>query len=144
MAFDPLSNILSLAGTVIDKIFPDKTEAEKAKVKMAELAMQGQLEELKAQVSLLVGQMNINTEEAKHASWFVAGWRPFIGWVCGSALAYYYILQPFLVWVLDIFNVNTSMPKMDVGELMTVLFGMLGLGAMRTFEKTRPENNGKK
>ena len=142
--FDPLSNILGLASSIIDKIFPDKTEAEKAKVKMAELAMAGQLEDLKAQTQLLVSQMAINQEEAKSNSVFVAGWRPFIGWVCGSAMAYYYILQPFLVWVLDVFNIQTGMPKLDTGDLMMILMGMLGLGAFRSYDKTQEiKKNGK-
>lgn len=140
MAFDPLTGLLTLAGSVIDKIFPDKTEADKAKVRMAELAMTGQLEEMKAQVGLVLGQLNINTEEAKHASWWVAGWRPFIGWVCGSALAYNYVAMPFLVWATSLFALQTSMPALDMGELMTVLLGILGLGALRTYEKTK---NGK-
>jgi hypothetical protein len=135
MAFDPLSSILTLADTVINKLFPDKTEAEKAKVRMAELAMSGQLEEMKAQVSLLLGQMNINSEETKHASWMVAGWRPFSGWVCGGALAYTFILQPFLS-----FLTGWQTPALDMGELMTILMGMLGLAGARTYEKTR---NGK-
>lgn len=141
MAFDPLSNILSFAGNVIDKIFPDKTEAEKAKVRMAELAMQGQLEELKAQTSLMLQQMATNTEEAKHASWFVAGWRPFIGWVCGCVLAYHYIGEPFMSSVLGTFHVAFVMPNLDSSELMTILLGMLGLGGMRTYEKVQEKKN---
>ena len=141
---DPLSNILTLAGTVIDKIFPDKNEAEKAKVRMAELAIQGQLEDLKAQIQLLIGQMAINQEESKSNSVFVAGWRPFIGWVCGSAMAYYYILQPFLVWAFEVFSVQTGMPKLDTGDLMMILMGMLGLGAFRSYDKTQEiKKNGK-
>ncbi len=136
MAFDPLSSILEVGGKIIDKIFPDKNEAEKAKVKMAELAMQGQLEELK----LLTGQLEINKAEAMHNSKWVAGWRPFIGWVCGSALAWHYIVMPFLVWALSIFSITTTMPALDMGELMTILLGILGLGAYRTYEKTK---NGK-
>ncbi len=142
MAFDPLSGVLNLAGSVIDKIFPDKTEAEKAKVRMAELAMQGQLEELKIQADMLIKQMAINETEAKHASWFVAGWRPFVGWTCGIALAYHFVLQQFLAFVLSCFNVKFSLPFLDMGELMTILMGMLGLGAFRTYEKTK--NGGKK
>lgn len=136
MAFDPLSNILNLASTVIDKIFPDKNEAEKAKVKMAELAMQGQLEELKAQTSLMLEQMNINKEEAKNASMWVAGARPFIMWICGCSLAYNYILQPMLG-----FFTGWPMPALDSTELMALLMGMLGFGAYRSYDK-RVQKNG--
>ena len=141
---DPLTAVLNLGGSIIDKIWPDKNEAEKAKVQLASLAMQGQLEDLKAQTQLLVSQMAINQEEAKSNSVFVAGWRPFIGWVCGSAMAYYYILQPFLVWVFDVFNIQTGMPKLDTGDLMMILMGMLGLGAFRSYDKTQEiKKNGK-
>jgi hypothetical protein len=132
-----IDGILGFAGKVIDKIFPSKDEAEKAKVEMAKLAMTGELESLKTEASLLLGQMAINQEEAKHASWFVAGWRPFIGWICGGSLGYYFVAQPFLVWILSIFGVFTEMPKLDIGELMIILGGMLGLGGMRTYERVK-------
>ncbi|MDI6785113.1 MAG: holin family protein [bacterium] len=135
--FDPITAGINAVGSIIDKIWPDKNEAEKAKIKLAELAQAGALKEL----DLLLGQIKVNIEEAKHESVFVAGWRPFIGWVCGSALAYYYIVQPFLIWALSVFNIRTEMPKLDIGELIVILIGMLGLGAYRSYDKVR--GNGK-
>jgi hypothetical protein len=83
---------------------------------------------------LTLQQIATNTEEAKSKSIFVAGWRPFVGWICGTALGYTFILQPFLVWLLTAFGIDTSMPKLEIDELMTLLFGMLGLGAMRSYD----------
>jgi hypothetical protein len=137
MALDPITAGINAVSSIIDKIFPDKTEAEKAKVKLAELAQAGQLEELK----LLLGQQDINKAEAQHESIFVAGWRPFVGWVCGTALAYTFILQPFLIWLLSAFSVVTRMPKLDMSELSVILVGMLGLGAYRSYDKR--QGNGK-
>jgi hypothetical protein len=137
MALDPITAGINAVSSIIDKIFPDKTEAEKAKVKLAELAQAGQLEELK----LLLGQQDINKTEAQHESIFVAGWRPFVGWVCGTALAYTFILQPFLIWLLSAFSVVTRMPKLDMSELSVILVGMLGLGAYRSYDKR--QGNGK-
>ena len=77
-------------------------------------------------------QAEINKIEAQHRTIFVAGWRPFIGWVCGVALAYNFILRDLLVWFLSPEQVP---PALQMEHLMTVLIGMLGLGGMRTFEK---------
>jgi Sec-independent protein secretion pathway component TatC len=71
-------------------------------------------------------------------STFVAGWRPFVGWVCGIAIAYNYVVMPFIVWIaIWIDSGAPAMPMLDTGELMTLLLGMLGLGAMRSYEKTK-------
>jgi hypothetical protein len=89
-------------------------------------------------------QAETNKIEAAHKSLFVAGWRPFIGWVCGSAFAYHYIVQPFATtiasvvsqWVELPFDV-TQLPSLDMDTLLTVLLGMLGLGGLRTLEKVK-------
>ena len=108
--------------------------------KQAELLAQA----AQIEADLVKAQTEINKIEAAHESIFVAGWRPFIGWVCGSALAYYYIAQPFLVWAFTLLEYDTSMPMLDTGELMTILLGMLGLGAFRSYDKKQKENsNGK-
>lgn len=130
MALDPITAIANVVGSAIDKIFPDKTEQEKGKLALL-------MQEMQLGIQPVLKQIETNIEEAKHQSVFVAGWRPFIGWVCGSALAYYYILQPFLVWGFSVAGIVTRMPKLDSGDLMTILLGMLGLGAFRTYEKTK-------
>lgn len=111
------------------RFIPDKNERAKA----AEL-FDGKL--LDALTSLVQGQLEINKAEAGHSSIFVAGWRPFIGWVCGSALVYNYIAQPLLFWGFTAFGVAIpTPPTLDMGDLMTLLLGMLGLGGLRTYEK---------
>tara|TARA_R100000234_G_scaffold32620_1_gene19186 strand:- start:4451 stop:4831 length:381 start_codon:yes stop_codon:yes gene_type:complete len=82
-------------------------------------------------------QMEVNKVEAGHTSMFVAGWRPFTGWICASALAYHYILQPLLTFILYSFGNEVVLPTFDMGTLTTVLLGMLGLGGMRSFEKVQ-------
>ena len=101
--------------------------------KQAELLAQA----AQIEADIIKAQTDINKVEAAHESIFVAGWRPFIGWVCGSALAYYYVAQPFLVWAFDLLGYDTSMPMLETGELMTILLGMLGLGAFRSYDKTK-------
>jgi hypothetical protein len=83
-------------------------------------------------------QAQINEQEAKHRTIFVAGWRPFIGWVCGFALAYNFVLRDLLVWFV---GVESAPPALQMEHLMTVLIGMLGLGGMRTFEKFNNKSN---
>ena len=83
-------------------------------------------------------QSEINKMEAKHRTIFVAGWRPFIGWVCGIALAYNFVLRDMLVWYM---GAETAPPALQMEHLMTVLIGMLGLGGMRTFEKFKDKTN---
>ena len=124
MALDPLTAVADLAGTVINKIWPDKTEAEKA--------------QLQAAVMIVQSQLDINREEAKSSSVFVAGWRPFIGWVCGSACAWNWLgisVAKFIA--LAAFSKTIELSPADVSEMMPVLLGMLGLGSLRTFEKVK-------
>jgi hypothetical protein len=83
-------------------------------------------------------QSEINKMEAQHRTIFVAGWRPFIGWVCGVALAYNFVLRDMLVWYM---GAETAPPALQMEHLMTVLIGMLGLGGMRTFEKFKDKTN---
>ena len=83
-------------------------------------------------------QSEINKVEAQHRTIFVAGWRPFIGWVCGVALAYNFVLRDLLIWFLGQDQVP---PALQMEHLMTVLIGMLGLGGMRTFEKLKDKSN---
>ena len=114
------------------RFIPDKNKREEAK----EL-FEGQM--LTALTGLVQGQLEINKKEAEHTSIFVAGWRPFIGWVCGIALVWNFIIQPLLLWIAWMIpelgiDMSTA-PKLDSGELMTVLLGMLGLGGLRTYEK---------
>ena len=81
---------------------------------------------------LLEIQTKINEIEANHRTVFVAGWRPFIGWVCGVAFAFHYIVMPLLLAYTDIKPV-----EFDTNSLFTVLMGMLGLGGLRTYEKLK-------
>ena len=135
MAFLPfIGPVFTVIDTVIKRIAPEKmSELDKAK-----LAQDLQLELSKADFSQAIEQIKVNVEEAKSASMFVAGWRPFVGWVCGIAMAYSFILQPFLAFLVGVYRWSLPpLPALDAGSLMTVLLGMLGLGTMRTYEKIK-------
>ena len=82
-------------------------------------------------------QIEVNKVEANSSSLFVAGWRPFVGWTCGVALCYHFVLQPFLTFVLYSFGQQITLPTFDMGTLTTILMGMLGLGGLRSYEKVK-------
>jgi len=83
-----------------------------------------------------MGQIAINMEEAKSSSLFVAGWRPFIGWIGGIALAYSFIVQPTIIWYAEFSGqAALSAPTLETGVLMNLVLAMLGFGGLRTFEK---------
>jgi hypothetical protein len=84
----------------------------------------------------LRGQLEINKEEAK-AGPFRGGWRPFIGWTCGAGLAYNFVLRPLFTFVLEYNGIPGELPALDLSELMPLILGMLGLGGMRSWEKTK-------
>jgi hypothetical protein len=83
-------------------------------------------------------QSDINLVEAQNPNLFVSGWRPAVGWVCTAALAWYYVVAPFLTWFLKLFNVQSvTIPQFDTGSLITLLFGLLGIGGLRSYEKIK-------
>lgn len=84
-----------------------------------------------------MAQIEVNKVEAQHRTVFVAGWRPFTGWICASALAYHFIIEPILVFTLAAQNIQLTLPTFDMSSLLTVLMGMLGLGGLRTYEKSK-------
>jgi len=84
-------------------------------------------------MELVKVQSEINKMEAQHRSIFVAGWRPFIGWICGIALAYNFIIRDVIAWL----SPNIMPPAIQMDQLITILLGMLGLGGLRTFEKIK-------
>jgi len=84
-------------------------------------------------MELVKVQSEINKMEAQHRSIFVAGWRPFIGWICGIALLYNFIIRDLIAWV----SPDVMPPAIQMDQLITILLGMLGLGGLRTFEKIK-------
>lgn len=130
--------IFDLGGKIIDKIWPDKTEAEKAKLKLFEMQMNGELQQLAADLELAKGQLQVNAVEAQSSSVFVSGWRPAVGWCCVLGLFYTFLLRPILIWASG-FAVEpiTPPPPLDMADLLTLLLGMLGLGGLRTAEKIK-------
>jgi len=125
-----LGAVADLANGVINRIWPDASEAEKGKLTLA-------LAQLNAEVESAKGQMAVNAAEAANSSVFVSGWRPAVGWCCVAALGYQYIIYPLLLWLVT-FQPTLTAPKPVVSDvLMELLFGMLGMAGLRSYEKTK-------
>lgn len=84
-----------------------------------------------------MAQISVNVQEAQSSSMFVSGWRPFVGWVCGISLFYVAMLNPLMQFFANMYGYAGKFPDIDTTITMQVLFGMLGLGGMRTYEKAK-------
>lgn len=125
-----LPSLLPMLGEILDRVIPDKAEATKAR-----LEMESKL--LEAATSQATQQAEINKIEASHSSLFVAGWRPFIGWVCGAGLAWAFVVAPFAAWMLVALEIKQTPPQLQIDYLLEMVVALLGLGGLRTFEKLK-------
>jgi len=129
--------LIPVLGNLLDRIFPDPKAAAEAKLEVMRMAQAGELAQLDAEVKLIAGQIEVNKVEAANQSLFVAGWRPAIGWICGAAFAFKFILGPAAVVIMAMAGHPITLPEFDFTEMSTILMGMLGLGALRTVEKVK-------
>ncbi len=131
-------DILAIITAVIDKFFPSAN----AKIDLDKQKLALELQKALLDAQMLKNQTDINEQEAKHESIFVAGWRPFIGWVCGCAFAFNYVVVPFLTWsyVALVGHAMPPLPELDMVTMMTLLTGMLGIGMMRSYDKKNSSN----
>ena len=118
----PVQAILSIGERLIDHFFPNEAEKTKARADLLQLIQTSDL-----------AQMEVNAQEAAHRSIFVSGWRPMIGWTCAAALIYQFLGRPRIIIFAP---PGTPAPELD-GMLFELLFGMLGLAGLRTFEKLK-------
>ena len=121
--------LIGPATKLLGKFIEDKDTKNKLAHELATMA------ERHAQ-ELAKSQIEVNKAEAQSRHWFVASWRPFIGWTCGIALMWHFVLSQFILFFATMLGFSLpALPEFDMGSLMTVLMGMLGLGGLRTFEK---------
>ena len=117
---------IKTVGGVIDDMHFSGEEKEKLKLQFAEV-----------EAKLKEKQLDINKVEAGHRSVFVSGWRPFLGWISGLSIGYVYLFQPIFDMILQMFGVEVNWVVLDLGQLMPLILGMLGLGGLRSFEKAK-------
>ena len=124
-----LQNLIGPVTGLLDKFIEDKDQKNALAHEIATMAERHAQETKMAQIA-------VNQEEAKHRSVFVSGWRPFIGWTCGTALAYHFVVAPIILFATAVAGVEIpELPSFDMETLTTILLGMLGLGGLRSFEK---------
>ena len=128
-----IGNIIDGVKDLLGEAIVDKDKKLAIELELAKLAAEGD----KQLNRVLIGQIDLNKEEAKHGSVFVAGWRPFVGWVGGFSLAYSAIVYPFMSWGSRIAGYKGDLPVLDNTLLMTIMVGMLGIGAQRSYEKAK-------
>lgn len=132
-----IDGVLGLGTALIERLFPDKIKADEAKLRLLELQMSGELAQLQASTALALKQGDINVEEAKSESLFKSGWRPGLGWICVGAFGAKFLGGPLLFVVAQFFSITIELPPIDMTEMLPILIGMLGLGTLRTYEKTK-------
>jgi hypothetical protein len=126
-----LGSVADLVGKVVSRTWPDKTQLEQNHMAEAFAIIQNQL-------AIDQGQMEINKAEAESSSLFKGGWRPFLGWVCASACAWNWIGLPVTKATMSAFNLPAlTVSPADLSQMLPLLLGMLGLGTLRTYEKTQ-------
>lgn len=124
-------DVVKELGGVVREFIPDADKKLELDFKIKELADKADARE----TELLVGQIETNKEEAKNSNIFVAGWRPFLGWVGGVALAHTWIVAPMLKWVFDLNGIHVPIPALPAESIYPIVLAMLGIGTQRTVEK---------
>ena len=124
-----LSALVGPVTGLLDKFIEDKDQKVALAHEISTMA------DRRAQ-ELALAQVEVNKAEAASSSVWKGGWRPFVGWVCGTAFAYHFVIQPLAIFGLAAYGMEVpELPNFEMGQLMTVLMGMLGLGGLRSFEK---------
>lgn len=133
-----LLKLIPFIGNILGKLIPDKAAAAAAQVQLNQMAAQGALtEELTQLAAITSAQSDINKTEAANTSVFVSGWRPAIGWVCGLALAFQYIVRPIAGSIVVLTGHSpVALPGLD-DNLWQLMFGMLGMGTLRSLDKIK-------
>ena len=124
-----LGPLFELGKGIIDRLFPDPAQKAAAEFELLKLAQDGDLQKI-------LGQLAINAKEAESTSWWVAGWRPYVGWICGTGLLYATIIHNLLEW-LSAARGWPLPPVVDTDTLIYLLGSLLGVGTLRTIDKIK-------
>lgn len=130
-------DILTIGSKILDRVLPDPAQKAAATLEMFKAEQAGEFREMDNQLQRDLAQIGVNNTEAQSDNWFKSGWRPAVGWVCACALAYEFLGRVMLGWLLGNWLHWTQPPELQMGDLMTILGGLLGLGTLRTTEKIK-------
>lgn len=129
--------VADLVSGVLGRIWPDPAQQAGAQLELAKLVQSGELARMTDESGLALAQIGVNKAEAESESLFKGGWRPYVGWTCGNALAWNFIGRPVVMTVAALCGHPVALPAAELSELMPLLFGLLGLGTLRTYEKVK-------
>jgi hypothetical protein len=133
MAIPFIGEIIGAVKDIVGEVVVDKDKRDELNYRLQELADKAD----ERNFELQAGQIEVNKVEAASTNWFVAGWRPFIGWVSGFGVAWTFVLGPFAEFTARLFGWTGTMPSLDVGQLMVLVTSMLGLGVLRSYDKVK-------
>lgn len=137
-----LDDIIGAGLDIINKFIPDPQAKALAAYQMAQLKQQDEFKQLDVQIQQIQAQTDTNKAEAASTSIFVAGWRPFIGWICGAGCGWNWIGLPIATFTATAVGHPITIAPADLSQMLPLLMGMLGMGAMRTVEKLNGINSG--
>jgi hypothetical protein len=143
MALPFIGPLIEAGLKIIDKVIPDPQAKMAAQLELMRLNQAGEFKQLEADLQMAQGQIDINKIEAASEDPFKSGWRPFIGWVCGVGFAVQFVVGPIGTWISDFYGDPIPFPQMDMTTMMPLVFGLLGLGAYRSYDKVQKIKGGK-
>jgi hypothetical protein len=132
-----IGSILDFGGKIIDRLWPDKAQADAAKFELFKLQQSGELQVMQAEAGITMAQIKVNEVEAANANLFVSGWRPAIGWICGLACAWNWVGIGLVDAGLKLSGHQIDLLTADTMEMLPILGGLLGLGTLRTVERIK-------
>jgi hypothetical protein len=128
-----IGELIDEIGAAARQVLPNKEAEREFELKLADIR-----DRVEARVhEQVMGQVEVNKVEASHRSIWVAGWRPFVGWVAGCGIAWTFVIAPLVEWVSRLWGWTGEMPEVDVAQLMTLVLAMLGVAGMRSFDKVK-------
>ena len=122
---------------IIDKLVPDQAQKAQMQLEAMKMAQAGDFKELDNQLQRDLAQIAVNQTEAASPDFFKSGWRPSVGWICSAGLGIQFIVAPMASWGAALAGHPIAFPTLDIGTLLTLLGGLLGLGTLRTTEKVK-------
>lgn len=133
-----LGGLIGTALEIIGRVLPDPQAKAQAQIELIKLQQAGEFKQLEADLQMSLAQLEVNKAEAQSPDLFRGGWRPAVGWTCVAGLAYQFLVQPVLPWLVTALGGSVPpLPAIDNEVLFVLLTGMLGFGGMRTVERLK-------
>ncbi len=129
--------VAGIVGKLLDRFIPDPAQKAAAEMELLRMAQAGEFKQIETELQLAQMQADVNKVEAGSSDPFTSRWRPSVGYVCAAGLAYAAIIEPCLRLAVTVYGVSTLLPAVDTTLTMQLLFGLLGLGGMRSYDKSK-------